>query len=106
MATTVSTIIRHILHHVNAEAATSDPSQVAGMLVRAQLVRDAVQSLRTDTRNISLRDLLLEIYNLIPNRVGRASFRRAMTKMRDSGERRVQLAIQAWVGKARETRGG
>ena len=99
-----SGVIRHILHHTNAEASDSDPSQTAGVSARAQLVRDAVQGLRTDSRNISLRDILQAIYNAIPNRAGRASFRRAIENMRDSGERRVQLAIQAWVGKARETR--
>ena len=100
----VRDLITHILHHVNAEAADSDPSQVAGVANRAQLVRDAVQSLRTDTRDLTIRDILRAIYDAIPNRAGRTSFRRAIENMRASGGTRPQLAIQTWVGKAKETR--
>ena len=100
----VRNLIAHILHHVNAEAADSDPSQVAGVSRRAQLVRDAVQSLRTDSRDLTIRDILRAIYDAIPNRAGRASFRRAIENMRAEGGTRPQLAIQTWVGKARETR--
>ena len=100
----VEQVIRHIRKHVLAESSDSDPSQVSGVDRRAQLVLDAIQSLRNDSRDLSLRDLLTDIHNLIPTRQGRASFRRTITNMRDSGETRVQLAIQNWVGKARETR--
>ena len=96
-------LIAHILHHVNAEDATRDPSQVAGIGRRAQLVRDAVQGLVSDTRDIRLRDILQAIYDAIPSRAGRASFRRAIENMRSEGDERPQLAIQARVGKAKET---
>ena len=100
----VRDLIAHIRHHVNAEAADSDPSQVAGVSRRAQLVRDAVQGLRTDPRDLTIRDILRAIYDAVPNRTGRASFRRAIENMRAEGGTRPQLAIQTWVGKARETR--
>ena len=100
----VQSLIAHILHHVNAEAADSDPSQVAGVAGRAQLVRSAVQGLRADPRDLAIRDSLQVIYDAIPDRAGRSSFRRAIENMRAEGETRPQLAIQTWVGKARETR--
>ena len=100
----VSDLITHILHHVNAEDSTRDPSQRTGVAARAQLVRDAVQGFRNDTRDISIRDILQAIYDAIPTRAGRVSFRRAIENMRSKGGTRPQLAIQTWVGKARETR--
>ena len=100
----VSDLISHILLHVNAEAADSDLSQVAGVQDRAQLVRDAVQGLRTNSRDLTLRDILQAIFDAIPTSTERDAFRRAIVNMRDSGERRVQLAIQNWVGKAEEVR--
>lgn len=102
----VKEAIAHILHHTNAEAAGSDASQVTGVARRAQLVRDAVQSFTADNRDLTLRDLLLAIYNAIPGRVDRDSFRRALVNMRDEREPRPRLAIQVWVGKTRERRSG
>ena len=102
----VRQVIRHILEHVDAEAADSDASQVDGVDRRAQLVRDAVRGLVADDRDITLRNLLQAIYDAIPSRTGRDSFRRAMVNMRNAGTTRPQLAIQAWVGKAKESRGG
>ena len=100
----VQALVAHILHHVNAEAADSDPSQVAGVADRAQLVRSAVQGLRTDPRDLAIRDSLQVIYDAIPDRAGQSSFRNVLVNMRASGETRPQLAIQTWVGKNRETR--
>ena len=96
----VSRVITHILHHVDAEAATSDPSQVAGVAKRAQMVRDAVESLKTDSRDLTLADLLIAIGDLVPGGSDKASLRRTL----DNIEQRPQLAIQAWVGKNVETR--
>ena len=100
-----SAVIRHIRKHVVAESADTDPTQTAGMPGRAQLVLNTIQSLRTDTRDISLRDLLQEIHNLIPNVQSRASFRRAMVWMRDSGQRKPWLAIHEWVARQQERYG-
>ena len=102
----VRAIIGHILHHVNAEAADSDASQVAGVAGRAQLVRDAVRGLAADNRDLMLRDILQAIRDALPSRAERASFHRALVNMRDEGGTRPQLAIQTWVGKAQERRGG
>ena len=95
--------IRHIREHVVAESADSDPTQTAGMDRRAQLVLRALQSLRDDLSNLSLRDILVAIHDLIPNDRDRASFRRAMVNMRDSGERAPWLAIMEWVARGRES---
>ncbi len=100
----VAQVIRHIREHVVAESADSDPTQTAGMPDRARLVLNALRSLRNDPRDLSLRDLLLEIHNLIPDRAGQASFRRAMVNVRDSEERTPWLAIHEWVARGRETR--
>lgn len=98
----VKDVIEHILHHVDAEAATIDRSQVAGVARRAQLVRDAVQTLTADNRNIALNDILLEISNKTPVSSDRTSFRRTITKIRDNNIPRPRLSIQTWVGKNRE----
>ena len=54
-------------------------------------------------RDLTLRDILRAIYDAIPNRAGRASFRRAIENMRDDGTH-PQLAIQEWVSKQLEGR--
>ena len=100
----VNELILHILLHVNAEASDSDSSQVPGVQGRAQLVRDAVDGLRADSRNLTIQNILQSVYNAIPAGQGRTSFRRALDNMRSEDETRPQLAIQTWVGKARETR--
>lgn len=102
----VKEVIKHILRHVNAEAADSDPSQVAGVAARAQYVRDALSGFETDTRDLSLDATLEEISSAASLSVLQTSFKKAVTNMRDVGDTRPRLAIQAWVGKAREQRGG
>ena len=98
--TRVSEVVTHILFHVNAEARDSDPSQAPGVAQRARLVRDAVATLRADSRDLSLRDLITAIRDRVPTSTRKASLRRALANV----EQRPQLAIQAWVGKNRETR--
>ena len=94
--------IEHILHHVDAEAATSDPSQAPGVQGRATLVRLSVDTLKSDNRNIPVNNILSEIHGLVPGHKYRASFRRAITNIRDKNVPRPRLAIQTWVGKNRE----
>ena len=96
----VKEVITHILFHVDAEASTSDPSQVAGVAKRAQMVRDAVATLKTDSRDLTLADLLSAIDGLVPGGSDKASLRRTLSNI----EQRPQLAIQAWVGKGVEQR--
>ena len=99
----VREVIRHILHHVNAEAAESDASQVAGVVGRVQIVRNAVQGLVTDDRDTPLDDLLQSISAAVSAGTEQQSFRSALTNM--MGGSRPQLAIQAWVGKKLESHG-
>ena len=94
----VKEVVAHILHHVDAEAGDSDASQVAGVAQRAQLVRDAVATLKADSRDLTLRDLITAISDLVPTSTRKASLRRALGNV----EQRPQLAIQTWVGKNRE----
>ncbi len=97
-------VIAHILRHVNAEAADRDPSQAEGVAERAQYVRDAVRNLTDDTKDNPLDTILQAISGDAPGGSKRTSFRRAVTNM--AGDSRPQLAIQAWVGKGEEQRGG
>lgn len=98
----VNLTISHILKHVDAEAADSDPTQTAGIQARAQLVRDSVQSFVGDDRDIVMPVLLTEIHGNIPNGQGRNSLRRAVTSMREEDEH-PWLAIHEWVRWGRET---
>ena len=100
----VKELVAHILHHVNGEAATSDASQVAGVADRAQYVRDAVRNLTTDTKDNPIDAILQTISKDASLSAKQASFKRAITNM--LGEHRPQLALQEWVGKGREIRGG
>ncbi len=99
----VKEVVAHILNHVNAEAADSDPSQVAGVAERAQYVRDAVRSLAADTKDSQLGTTLLAISDDAQRGPKRASFRRAIANMTGSEERSPWLAIHEWVARGRES---
>lgn len=103
---TVKDLVKHILHHVDAEAATRDSSQVAGVASRAQYVRDTVAGFKTDTRDLSKDAILVELSGAASLSALQVSFQKTITNMRLGGETRPQLAIQTWVGKAQERRGG
>ncbi len=102
----VKEVVGHILHHVDAEAARRDSSQVAGVSERAQYVRDTVAGFRTDTRDLPLDVILEALSNAASLSALRAAFKRAVANMQAEGETRPQLAVQEWVGKNRERRGG
>lgn len=102
----VEDLVKHILYHTDAEAADSDPSQVAGMAARAQYVRDTVAGFKTDTRDLSLDAALGEISGAAALSVLQVSFQKAVANTRAEGDTRPQLAIQAWVGKKQEQSGG
>ncbi len=99
---TVKETVTHILFHVDAEASDSDPSQVPGVQERAKLVRDAVVTLKDDTRDLTLENTILAIRGDVPADTNKDSLLRALDNIGD--DPRPQLAIQTWVGKNRETR--
>ncbi len=99
----VSDLITHILHHVDAEAADSDASQVAGVAARAQYVRDSVATLKTDSRDLNIDKALEEISAATSLSALQVSFKKAIENIRDDGTR-PQLAIQEWVSKKLEGR--
>ncbi len=102
----VKDLVAHILHHVDAEAAESDLSQVAGVAGRAQYVRDTVAGFKTDTRELTKDAILVELSGAASLSALQVSFQKAMTNTRADDGIRPQLSIQAWVGKAQERRGG
>jgi hypothetical protein len=102
----VSEIVGHILHHVVAEVQSSDPSQASGMAGRSRLIRRVLGHYLTDTREISIEDLFQELIDNVPGVAGAVSLRRALLSIKTDGDTRPQLAIQDWVGKAKEKRGG
>ena len=57
----VSETVAHILTHVNAEAATSDGSQIAGVSRRAQKIRDLLSPFTSDARDRSRQQFLEEL---------------------------------------------
>ncbi len=75
-------VIAHILKHVDAEASDSDPSQVAGVGRRAQYVRDTLASFKTDTRDLKIDALLVEIDTAASLSADSASFKRTIQKHR------------------------
>jgi len=101
---TVSDIVAHILHHTNAEAADSDPSQRGNVQQRAAYVRAAFQRYVADVRSLLRYTFLNEMSNVAPDGPLRASFRRVITNAEAASDDRPRLAIQAWVGKNSETR--
>lgn len=98
-------VIAHILLHVDAEAATTDRSQAAGMAERALYARDALQSLALDTRSRSRDEILLDVSRAAVLDAKQASFQRAIRNL--LGDSRPEHGIQHWVGKNSEglTRG-
>ena len=96
--TRVRTTVAHILFHVNAEAADSDPSQVGGVQQRAVLVRRALSSLMSDNRDLQLKATLSVVHDRVPDDPGKASLQRTLGHI----EQEPQLAIQAWVSKNAE----
>ncbi len=98
----VQDFVEHVLHHVNAEAAESDPSQVAGVPARAQYVRDTVSGFKTDTRELSKDAILVELSDAASLSALQVSFQKVVTNTRADDGIRPQLSIQTWVGKALE----
>ncbi len=93
-------VVAHILLHVNAEAATRDPSQVPGVAERAQYVRDASARFLTDTRQQSRDKIMLDVSAAAVLDVKQASFQRTIANL--LGDARPQQAIQDWVGQNEE----
>ena len=95
----IKEVIEHILHHVDAEAAKSDPSQTPGVAGRAQLVRNALETLENDNRNVPINAIMLEVHDKTPSSPDRVSFRNTIMNIINSDIPRPRLAIQEWVSK-------
>jgi hypothetical protein len=98
----VKDLVAHILRHVDAEDATRDSSQAAGVAARAQYVRDTVDSFKTDTRELSKDAILVELSDAASLSASQVLFQSVITNTRADDGVRPQLSIQAWVGKNRE----
>ena len=100
---TVQEWVEHILRHVNAEDAESDPSQVPGVDERAAYVRDTLGRLAFPPGQEMPRDTVLAgISAVAPGGPLRNAFRGMMTWTGSSESIRPQLSIQAWVGQNQE----
>ncbi len=93
-------VIAHILLHVDAEAATTDRSQAAGMAARAQYARDALQALAQDTRSRSRDEIMMDVSRAAALDAKQASFQRAIHNL--LGDSRPEHGVQHWVGRASE----
>ncbi len=102
----VKEYITHILFHINAEASDSDPSQTAGVGRRAQYVRDALDSLKLDSRELTLDDLYTALLDASLADGEKAAYNRTLTSGRRETERRIQLLLRGWVQNESETRSG
>lgn len=102
----VKDLIAHIRLHVDAEAATSDSSQVVGVDRRAAYVIAAMDGLKADTRDLSIDAILVAVSSAAALTVDQASFQQAVTNQRNDGEPRPQLAMREWVQTGKERRGG
>ncbi len=98
----VKDLVKHILYHVDAEDATRDSSQVAGVAARAQYVRDIVAGFKTDTRELPKDAILAEVSGAASLSALQVSFQNTITNTRADDGIRPQLSIQAWVGKNRD----
>ncbi len=104
--TQVKELVGHILHHVDAEDATRDSSQAAGVADRAQYVRDTVAGFKTDTRELSKDAILAEVSDAASLSASQMSFQNTITNTRADDGIRPQFSIQTWVGKNQEKPGG
>lgn len=95
----IKEVVEHILHHVEAEAAESDPSQTPGVAGRARLVRNALKTLENDNRDLPVNTIMLEIHDKAPVDPDRASFRNNIMNIINRDIPRPRLAIQEWVSK-------
>lgn len=95
---TIKDEITHIFAHTNAEAATSDASQVAGVAGRAQKIRDALTSRATDTRDRTRSQFVSDLVGFTSD----VELKAIMNKFNpnDNGER-IRLILAEWVGKDR-----
>lgn len=91
----VSDEVAHILKHVEAEAKDSDPSQAPGMATRAQKVRDMLESLKTDQRDLTRKQLIVELRG-----TGDAGVKEMLDAIdADDPYSNLRMWISEWVGK-------
>ena len=92
--------IAHILLHVEAEAKESDPSQTPGVAGRAQRVRVALESFKTDDRKLGRQQLLAALIR----ETGDSGLKGELNAIdKDDDGEKIRLSLQEWVGQG--TRG-
>lgn len=90
----ISSIVAHILTHVEAEAASSDSSQAPGVARRAQKVRDLLASFRTDVRDRTRKQFLLELRG-----TSDIEMRAALNTIQEDDEgQTLRAVLTLWVG--------
>ena len=97
-------VIAHILKHVNAEASVADDTQTPGMVGRAQYVRDAVDGIKVDNRDLSMDAILAEMVAVAPVGTDQTAYRAACAteRGRPIANQKPWLAIHGWVSKEQE----
>ena len=98
----VSEEVAHIKFHVDAEAADTDPSQIAGVQIRADQVSSMVGPLQNNNDDVTRTAFL----DLLRNRVSGPPGQDVPALLAeinafdpdDNGEQ-IQLTLQSWVGK-------
>jgi len=94
---TVKEEIAHILLHVNAEANTSDVSQVAGVAGRAQRVRELVAPLEADLRGANHKNLLGVLRQRAPQIPDLELERVLLAVDEDDSGQKIRSVLREWV---------
>ena len=92
---TVEEDTAHILFHVEAEAATSDPSQVPGVAGRAQQVRVLLNPFGSDNRTIGRGAWHNELRAQPDNQ---SPLQQVLDDLEDNSNQRIRLVLQTWIG--------
>ena len=100
----VSQVITHVLKHVISEASDTAPDQTPGLIERAQYVRNALNNLKNDNRNLPMPAILTLMKTSGPPGPNRANYRAACDKERSRPEvnQKPWLQIHGWVQKEEE----
>ena len=85
--------VSHILHHISAVATKPEPDAIPGIEARAQKMRDMLTPLKTDQRDLTRKQLLVEFKKVMDVDVKDAL---ELIPEDDDGVR-VRLALASWV---------
>ncbi len=95
MADRISDSAAHILRHVNAEAATSDASQVPGVAERATKIRELLAPFAVDSRRVTRKGFLLTLRETLD-----VDVKGALDAIdADDDGQNINLMLAEWVGK-------